>query len=89
MKSKAERPLHLCAHCTHASFGSTEMGEELSFSAALRADPQRDETVLKCPYHKDISADFSCRRFCFDPLKYRPHTVPSPVLLDEEAVLLD
>ncbi len=88
MKSKNERAPRLCAYCIHATI-VTEKEEKVPLLATLKADPQKDGTLLQCRYRKGISADFSCRRFSFDPLKYRPRIAPPPSGLDEDALLLD
>ena len=91
MKAKNERIVPICAFCEHARIAPVENEKAvppLLFS--LKADLYEEEhAVLTCPYKKEAAPDFSCRRFRFDPLKYRPKAAPAMPTLDEDALLLD
>ena len=91
MKKKNEEIGRVCALCEHAIIKSATLDEKtppLLFS--LTCDVFDEDTVkISCPYHKNITPDFSCRRFLFDPLKYHPKKAPAVSKLDEESLLLD
>lgn len=90
MKKENERIVRACAFCVHARLtpSADTLTPPLLFS--LHADAFDEECVhLTCPYKKQATPEFSCRRFCFDPLKYRPKKAPPPPVLDEDALLLD
>lgn len=91
MKNENERIVRTCAFCIYASLTPARPEEDtppLLFS--LRADAFDEDTVtLTCPYKKQAAPDFSCRRFRFDPLKYRPKASPPLPTLDEDTLLLD
>ena len=88
MKFKKEHIVPLCAYCIHATF-VVGTNDEPSLLTTLHAHPQRDNTKIRCRYHKESSADFSCRRFSFDPLKYRPCIPPGTTQLDEDSLWID
>ena len=89
MKKQSEVILPSCALCVHATLTpkETECVKPLLF--ALTADAMKDDLQLLCPYNKEADPAFSCRRFSFDPLKYRPKQAPKLGTLDEEDLLLD
>lgn len=90
MKPKNEAIPRSCALCVHASFQLTEGDAETPpLLRFLKQDGMIDEISLLCPYKKQASPAFSCRRFAFDPLKYRPKAPKALGSLDEDALLLD
>ena len=91
MKTKNERIVPICALCEHARITPKEDENTVApLLFSLTADPFDEECVsLACPYKKDAAPDHSCRRFRFDPLKYRPKAAPTLPSLDEDALLLD
>lgn len=90
MKEKNERIATLCAFCEYAVLSPKGNEECIPALFALKADAFDEDTVLlTCPYHEEAAPDFSCRKFSFDPLKYRPKKAPSITKLDEESLLLD
>ena len=90
MKEKNERITALCAFCEHAILSPKNIDGGIPALVTIKADVfDEDAILLTCPYHKEAAPDFSCRRFSFDPLKYRPKKAPSITTLDEESLLLD
>lgn len=90
MKRNEEIP-RICALCKNAVFSYPNAAEGTPpLALFLTSDPTNEESVsISCPYRKEASYAFSCRRFHFDPLKYRPKVAPSIQALDEDALLLD
>ena len=90
MKQNQEIP-RTCALCQNAVFsypGADECTPPLALF--LNQDPADEERVqISCPYRKEASPFFSCRRFRFDPLKYRPKKAPPIQPLDESTLLFD
>ena len=90
MKKKSESIAPSCALCIHAKL---IQHEDLSTTPpallSLNSNGMDGETRILCPYHKNVDPGFSCRRFSFDPLKYRPRQAPKIGSLDEDALLLD
>ena len=79
-----------CALCKHATFRPTEGHSPMPpLLFSLSANITDEEITINCPYKKNISPAFSCRRFCFDPLKYRPKKAPLLSPLDEDTLLLE
>lgn len=91
MKKKIDDISHICALCVHATITAVnaEHGTPpLLF--VLKSDPFDEAGVsLICPYHNNVAPSFSCRKFCFDPLKYRPQKAPAMQKLDEDMLLID
>ena len=85
---KNEKILRICAYCKHACLTRAEEPSlpPLLLTANLFED---DSVTITCRGKKAVAPDFSCRRFCFDPLKYRPKKKPPILALDEDALLLD
>jgi len=92
VKSKNDSIPRVCAFCEHATYTPTtdEVAVIPPLLFQLKAEVLDEDSVcLACPHHKDITPDFSCRRFSFDPLKYRPKKAPQIAKLDEDALLID
>ena len=89
MKNKSEAILSSCALCIHATLTPKVPDGAAPLLFALKADAMSDDVTLLCPYKKEADAAFHCRRFSFDPLKYKPKKAPSLGTLDEDALLLD
>lgn len=90
MKKKSESILPSCALCIHAKLARNEgSSQEPPALLSLNSDGMDGETTILCQYHKKADPGFSCRRFAFDPLKYRPRQAPKIGSLDEDALLLD
>ena len=87
MNKKNEKIVKACAFCKHAIFTFPE--EKSPALTFLKADFSDETISLHCPYKKNATPDFSCRRFCFDPLKYRPSKMLAIPTLDEETLILD
>ena len=90
MKHNEEIP-RTCALCTHAVLSYPESAPNAPPLALFLTEGTRDEERVKisCPYRKEACASYFCRRFRFDPLKYRPKKAPAIQALDEDALLLD
>ncbi len=91
MMKKNESIVSVCAYCTHARIekaGLDDRTPPLLFS--LHADlSDHQKAKLTCPYKKKAAPDYTCRRFRFDPLKYKPKKAPPIPTLDEDALLWD
>ena len=90
MKRQNEIP-HTCALCKHAVFSYPSASSDTPpLARFLNLDASDEECVsITCPYKKEASAFFSCRRFKLDPLKYRPKKAPPIQSLDADSLLLD
>ena len=90
MKRSEDLP-RICALCKNAVFTYPSNDKDAPpLALFLKSDPMDEERVLiTCPYRKEVSCTSSCRRFRFDPLKYRPKKAPAIQALDAEALLLD
>ena len=90
MKRQNEIP-RTCALCKHVVFSYPNAPADTPpLALFLTMDASDEESVLiTCPYKKGASAFFSCRRFRFDPLKYRPKKAPPIQTLDTDSLLLD
>ena len=89
MKDKNESIAEICALCEHAVFTQT-VTDSPPLLFFLKADAFDEDSVrITCPHHREAAPDFSCRKFSFDPLKYRPKCAPKITLLDEDALLID
>lgn len=90
MKKKSESILPSCALCIHAKLTRNEcLSQRPPALLSLNSDGMDGEMQFFCPYHKNVDPGFSCRRFSFDPLKYRPRQAPKIGSLDKDALLLD
>lgn len=89
MKKQSEAILPSCALCTHATLISKKTESEKPLLFVLTADATNDDIQLLCPYKNEVNAAFSCRRFSFDPLKYKPKQAPALGALDKDTLLLD
>ena len=90
MKHKNESISPSCALCAHALFKACDAdAQKPPLLFFLTANCMDEEAQIVCPYQKNASPSFHCRRFTFDPLKYRPKVAPKLGTLDEDALLLD
>ena len=90
MKSKTEAITPSCALCAHATFLPSDNAITVPpLRILLTADATEENMRILCPHQKDADPFFSCRRFSFDPLKYRPKKAPPLGSLDEDSLLLD
>ena len=87
MKNNNEKIIKACAFCEHATFLLTT--ETVPALSLLKTNLSEENIQLTCPYKKNAAPDFVCRRFRFDPLKYRPHKMSVIPTLDEDALLLN
>ena len=85
---KEKEPIpRVCAYCQNARVLATKKTEAPPLLILLTDTLNGEDTVLLCPYKKNPSPDYKCRRFRFDPLKYRPKQMPTPFLLSADDVL--
>ena len=87
---KNERIVRTCAFCKHACIaleGESHSSAPLIFRT--EAMQNGESVTLFCRGKKAVTPDHVCRRFCFDPLKYRPKRMPKISGLDEDSLLLD
>ncbi|MBE6655396.1 MAG: hypothetical protein E7609_00800 [Ruminococcaceae bacterium] len=91
MKQKKPFIQPSCALCIHASLSPTEDTQKIPPLLLSLSHNVMNEGAgrILCPYKKTVSPSFSCRRFSFDPLKYRPKKAPVLGTLDEDSLLLD
>ncbi|MBQ9736188.1 MAG: hypothetical protein IJV96_05335 [Clostridia bacterium] len=76
-----------CAYCQHARFTCNGANEAPPLVRLLDTAEDSEDTTVTCPYKKNVSPFDGCRRFRFDPVKYRPKPKPSPVSLSEDDIL--
>ena len=81
MKKRHPSITPVCAFCQHAVLAQPPDAPSFTF-----AFPEEEVAIL-CPYRKNITYGDSCRRFCFDPLKYKPKSPPLLLSLSEEDIL--
>lgn len=90
MKRKNDSIQPSCALCKHAVFLPSENAPNIPpLLLSLKANGMDEDISISCPHKKDASPAYSCRRFSFDPLKYRPQKTPKISALDEDTLLID
>lgn len=90
MKNKNESILPSCALCIYATLlPKDEETEKPPLLFSLSADGMGGDVQIQCPYHESAEPAFACRRFSFDPLKYRPTKAPRIAPLDTDTLFLD
>lgn len=87
---KNERIVRTCAFCKHACIAlEGELRSSVPLISRTEAMQNGESVTLFCRGKKAVMPNHACRRFCFDPLKYRPKPKPQIVTLDEDSLLLD
>ena len=86
MKKKEPIP-RVCATCQHARLLAKEESTTPPLVRLLSYTEDSEDIILMCPYNKNASPYYGCRRFRFDAVKYRPKKSPAPISLSEDDVL--